>query len=123
MKCGVVDFLEKPVKHEILIGAVEEALRRSGAAASRARAEADVRGRLARLTRAERVVLLHICAGLTTAEIARVLHRSARTIENHRQSVLSKMGARNAVDLGRMVATVMRGDGTPIRPDRATERG
>ncbi|MEC9373097.1 MAG: response regulator [Planctomycetota bacterium] len=121
MKSGVVEFLEKPVKHETLVSAVEEALRQSEAAVTRARAVMDVRASLARLTPTEHVVLEHICAGRATAEIAKLLHRSARTIEKHRQSVLTKMDAKNAADLARMVAFLSRQDRPPFDRERGVD--
>lgn len=56
---------------------------------------------LAKLTRRELHVLRGIAGGLSTVEIARVIHRSVKTIEGHRVTLGSKLGARNRVELAR----------------------
>ena len=44
-------------------------------------------------------VLQAIAKGFNTREIAELLHVSNNTIETHRKSLMSKLEARNAVDL------------------------
>lgn len=56
-------------------------------------------GPLARLTERELELLALIGDGLPTAEIAQRLHRSAKTIEWHRNSLGAKLGVRNRVEL------------------------
>jgi|GEM_PF-2894186 len=51
------------------------------------------------LTAAQRAVLELIAQGLTTSEIARKIHRSARTVESHRYQLGKKLGARNQIEL------------------------
>jgi DNA-binding CsgD family transcriptional regulator len=55
------------------------------------------------LTPRERAVLAQIVRGLTSKEIARDLDISSRTVEFHRTNLLKKTGAKNAVDLVRIV--------------------
>ncbi len=55
------------------------------------------------LTARERTVLAQIVRGLTSKEIARDLGVSSRTIEFHRTNLLKKIGAKNTVDLVRIV--------------------
>lgn len=57
---------------------------------------------LGSLTPREREVLQHIGMGLPTAEIARKLHRSVKTIEGHRVSLGLKLGVSNRVQLARI---------------------
>lgn len=57
---------------------------------------------LSSLTPREREVLQHIGMGLPTAEIARLLHRSVKTIEGHRVSLGLKLGVSNRVQLARI---------------------
>ena len=51
------------------------------------------------LTLREMEVLQAIAKGFNTREIADLLHVSNNTIETHRKSLMSKLEARNAVDL------------------------
>lgn len=51
------------------------------------------------LTLREMEVLQAIAKGFNTREIAELLHVSNNTIETHRKSLMSKLEARNAVDL------------------------
>lgn len=47
-------------------------------------------------------VLRHVAAGHSTAEIARVLNRSVKTIESHKQALKTKLGAATPTQLMRM---------------------
>jgi DNA-binding CsgD family transcriptional regulator len=55
------------------------------------------------LTSRERAVLAQIVRGASSKEAARTLHISPRTVEFHRTSLLRKTGAKNAIDLVRLV--------------------
>jgi DNA-binding CsgD family transcriptional regulator len=55
------------------------------------------------LTRIQRRVLTLILSGMGNKQIARRLHRSIRTVEDHRHRIMCKVGAENAVDLVRKV--------------------
>jgi DNA-binding CsgD family transcriptional regulator len=59
-------------------------------------------GQLGALSPRERTVLGLIGAGMSTAQMARTLGRSPKTIENQRYSVARKLGARNRVELARI---------------------
>lgn len=56
------------------------------------------------LTASEMVVLRLIVTGMSNKEIARLLHRSVRTIEGHRAHLMQKLGVDNSVDLVRRAA-------------------
>ncbi len=66
------------------------------------RAGNDDAGVLIKLTRREREVLRLIGQGLATADIAKILHRSVKTIEWHRVSLGNKLGITNRVQLARI---------------------
>ncbi|MCA9274257.1 MAG: helix-turn-helix transcriptional regulator [Phycisphaerales bacterium] len=59
-------------------------------------------GPLDSLSRRELEVLALISQGLTTDEIAKDLHRSAKTIEAHRSSIARKLGVKNRVQLAEL---------------------
>jgi PAS domain S-box-containing protein len=56
------------------------------------------------LTHAEIDVLRHLMAGMNNKEIALKLSRSLRTVENHRASVMSKLGVKTSIELAKRVA-------------------
>lgn len=66
------------------------------------RSRADDYGQLATLTARELEILRHIGMGLSTAEIAKRLHRSVKTVEWHRVSLGNKLGVTNRVELARL---------------------
>jgi DNA-binding NarL/FixJ family response regulator len=51
------------------------------------------------LTERESQVLYYICKGLSNAEIAEVLHVNKRTIDKHRENLLSKTQSKNTASL------------------------
>ena len=59
--------------------------------------------KLATLTPREHAVLAQIVAGASSKEAARRLGIRPRTVEFHRANILQKLGAKNTVDLVRIV--------------------
>lgn len=57
-------------------------------------------GRASRLSARERQVAAFVADGLTNVEIADVLHLSERTVDNHVQHVLNKLGVRSRTQIG-----------------------
>jgi FixJ family two-component response regulator len=101
IKCGARDYLETPFSAATLIARVREAV----AAWRRAQASdglADFVGR-DRLTSRECEVLAEIAHGASNKEAGRRLRISPRTVEVHRARIMDKLGARNTVDLMRIV--------------------
>ncbi len=82
--------------HEYLQPALGAALVRWREAPGRARG-----GAAADLSDREREVLRLIALGHTNAEIARLLFLSVRTVENHRASLMRKLGVRSRAELVR----------------------
>ncbi len=74
-------------------------------------------GPLASLTPREMEVLRLIGQGLSTAQIAKSLNRSVKTVEAHRLSLGLKLKARNRVDLARLALRAGLTLGEPVRPD------
>lgn len=104
MKCGALDFVEKPLDSQALLGAVRHALRVDGASRHFVQLRTDVLNRFARLTQRERQIMDIMLESKSSREIAGELNMSARTVEFHRASIMKKTGAVSLVDLVRMVA-------------------
>lgn len=75
---------------------------REGRASGVIRAKQDDLGQLAALTQREFEILQLIGQGLSTADIAKKLHRSVKTIEWHRVSLGTKLSVTNRVELARI---------------------
>jgi two-component system response regulator FixJ len=103
IKRGACDFFEKSHGHGVLIARVSEALkawrrlRPNGGATNH-----DFPGS-ATLTPREREVLGQIVACSSNKESAAKLGISQRTVEIHRAHIMHKLGAKNAVELIRIV--------------------
>jgi FixJ family two-component response regulator len=106
MKSGAIDFLEKPVREEHLVAALERALEHDARTRVELGQRALVEGRYATLTEREREVLVEIVAGKLNKQTARELGIAERTVKLHRARVLEKMGAGSVADLVRMAETL-----------------
>jgi len=104
MKTGAVDFLTKPARSEILLGAIRSALERDRAKRA-ARAERnDLERRLMTLTDRERDVFQGVVEGLPNKQIAARLGIAEKTVKTHRGRVMKKMGAGSVAELVRKMA-------------------
>jgi two-component system, LuxR family, response regulator FixJ len=102
MKCGAVDFLEKPFDDEVLLASVRSALNRSEQSAAVESERAEIRARIAALTQREHDVLEGLVAGHPNKIIAFKLEISPRTVEIYRANLMTKMKAGSLSDLVRM---------------------
>lgn len=103
MKAGAIDFFQKPVNGQLLLEAIQRAVAAS-AATSRAQAEAEaVRALVTSLSRRERDVLDGVLAGEPNKRIAAKLGIAEKTVEAHRARLMSKLEARNIVELVKKV--------------------
>jgi len=98
-KSGAVEFLEKPVDDDVLLDALQAAVRRHVQSRERNRGDRLARERYAQLSEREREVVGFIVAGLTNKEIARALSLSPRTVETHRANVFAKLQSESLAQL------------------------
>jgi FixJ family two-component response regulator len=97
LKAGASDFLEKPLKRESFLSAVQFTLK------GKTKHHPPVNKVL---TKTEMGILRLILDGKTNKEIARLRNRSVRTAEDQRRSIMNKLGVDNSVDLVKQVAVV-----------------
>jgi FixJ family two-component response regulator len=106
IKNGAYDFLEKRLGPDAMVARVRQAIgdwrpgrnrKSNGEPSSSSLASCD------RLTQRERDVLNQVISAASSKEAARNLGISRRTVEIHRLHIMKKLGAKNAVDLVRMV--------------------
>ena len=93
MKAGAVDFIEKPFSKDTLLSALDEAFARLSRKEATGQQAKDAALRLQVLTPREREVLDGLIHGLPNKTIAYDLGISARTVEIHRASLMTKLGA------------------------------
>ncbi len=107
IKSGAHDFIPKPVQASNLLDRVNAAIEdhdRGRPGDERAAVGTDLSGKRP-LTSREQEVLKQLTFGFSNKEIGRSLGLSPRTIEGYRASIMRKHGARNAVELTRIVTT------------------
>ena len=109
VRAGASGYLLKDSAIDELIHAVRQVhagRRHFGADAARVLAEAVLQPNesadpYGRLTAREREIFHLVVEGATSKEVARRLDISVKTAENHRASILDKLGARNTAELVR----------------------
>jgi two-component system, LuxR family, response regulator FixJ len=106
-KAGAAEFLEKPVNDELLIEALQNAVRQHVRSRERHQADREARERYAQISEREREVLGLIVAGLTNKEIGRALDLSPRTVETHRANLFAKLQAESLAQLIRRYAALV----------------
>lgn len=106
-KAGAAEFLEKPVNDELLLEALQHAVRQHVKSRQRNLADRQTRERHAQLSEREREVLGLIVTGLTNKEIGRSLAISPRTVETHRANLFAKLEAASLAQLIRQYAALV----------------
>jgi len=90
MRLGAADFIEKPLHKETFLRKVEPMLGQKGF-------PDPYQGKP--LTRTELKVLKLIVAGNSNKEIAHILGRAVRTVEDHRSHIMRKLKVHNVIEL------------------------
>ena len=106
IKNGACDFIEKQADVASIVTRVDKTIA-TWASRQRKDATSEIRWRhfpgRPLLSRREIEVLAQIMAGASNKEAAKILGISSRTIETHRQHIMKKLNAKNAVDLVHIV--------------------
>jgi FixJ family two-component response regulator len=102
IKSGAADFLTKPFRSTVLLGAITKALARDAENRAKRERQRDDRARFDRLTPREREVFTHLITGQLNKQVAFDLGTSERTIKAHRHNVMEKLEAESVADLVRL---------------------
>ena len=111
LRAGAFEFLEKPLRDDVLLASVERALAREETIRRHAARRGELEARARLLTPRERDVMRLVVEGDDNKSIARRLGISYRTVEIHRARVMEKMQARSLSELVRMVIALEEGVG------------
>ena len=87
---------------QVLAGKISLSAEQQEAMLQRATGHASGGSAKPEMSARELEVLRHVAAGHSTAEIARMLNRSVKTIESHKQALKTKLGAATPTQLMRM---------------------
>jgi len=102
MKGGAVEFLEKPVDHQVLLNAIHQAIEKDRQMRRQYNELKGIRQRLTSLTPREKEVLPLVVSGMLNKQIAFKLGTTEKTIKVHRARIMEKMGADSLADLVRL---------------------
>lgn len=106
MRYGAFDYIEKRLDAETIVARVADAIQTWKQLRHRRETSPSLSPEFpgyAQLTRREREVLSQIAGAASNKEAARNLGISPRTVEIHRGHIMHKLGAKNSVDLMRIV--------------------
>jgi len=126
MKAGALEFLTKPFRPDVLVGAIREALERSRQALVREAAMKSLRESYASLSRREREVMALVVSGLLNKQVGGELGISEITVKAHRGQVMRKMQADSLAALVKMAARLdlaAAWPAGPVRPVAVTAYG
>ena len=104
MKAGAVEFLTKPFKDDVLLGAIRGAVERSRTALRQNSQMRVLRDSYASLSPRERQVMELVVSGLLNKQVGGELGISEITVKAHRGQVMRKMKADSLPDLVTMAA-------------------
>jgi FixJ family two-component response regulator len=99
MKRGASDFLQKPVREEPLLEALEQAFARHESGSGERAVARATRDRIATLTAREREVVELVVSGLRNREIAQRLGIALPTVKVHRMRGMAKLQAETVQQL------------------------
>lgn len=101
-KSNAIDFLEKPIDHNKMIEAIDQAFNSQSLMQDRKSIREKSTRLLDHLTPREHEVMNLVVGGYHNREIAEKLGISVRTVEVHKAHVMSKVGVDSVADLVRM---------------------
>jgi FixJ family two-component response regulator len=104
MKAGAVEFLTKPMRDDVLLSAIGNAIERSRVAICQEAEMRALQDLYASLTPREREVMALVVAGMLNKQIGGELDISEITVKAHRGQVMRKMKANSLADLVKISA-------------------
>jgi FixJ family two-component response regulator len=109
MRAGAVDFLQKPLRSQDMLDAVNRAFAKQKTRRQSEAAARTLKSAYDGLTERQREVMTLVTKGLMNKQIAHQLQLSAITVQQHRGQVMRKMGAKSLAELVRMAESLAHG--------------
>jgi FixJ family two-component response regulator len=106
MKAGALEVLTKPLREDLLVAVIREAIDRSNRALLQESEARTLRERYALLSKREREVMNLVVHGLLNKQVGAELGISEITVKAHRGRVMHKMNARSFAQLITMAGTL-----------------
>jgi FixJ family two-component response regulator len=110
MKAGAIDFLEKPIRRNVLLEKIGYAIELTNKSRTAAAEIDKLKIKYGRLTPREREVFALVSVGLLNKQVAAQLGASEKTVKQHRGLIMRKMEADSVADL------VLMADRMGVRP-------
>ncbi len=104
MRHGASDFLEKPVKPELLIASVQKALEKSLLQEAEKQKKSEAEALFAELTPREREVVTRAALDTPNKVIAAELSISEPTVKMHRANAFAKLGVKSPLEAYRLLS-------------------
>ncbi len=117
MKAGAADFIEKPIAAADLLASIDHAMERSRDSSKQMAWQASAAVHVAGLTSRQHQIMDLVLAGHPSKNIAADLGISQRTVENHRASIMRKMGTKSLPALARLALAATVGAGAATDQD------
>ena len=102
MKGGAIDYLEKPIEPETLLGAIRRALAQDEQNRATRREHDELKASFASLSQRERQIFDHVVSGKLNKQIAGDLGVAERTVKAQRASLMVKLRVDSVAGLGRL---------------------
>lgn len=99
MKAGACDFIQKPYRDQQLLDSINNALHYDLIKRAHSSGTAQLEEGVAALTKREREIVALLISGDMSKDVAHKLGISPRTVDVHRQRVLSKLGLSSVSEL------------------------
>lgn len=104
MKAGAMEFIEKPFRDQILLDAINRAIKKDIESKTKHVSRERFLESCSSLTRREREVMDLLTTGKSNKQVARTLNISVKTVDYHRLHMMDKMGVVNLVQLTQLAS-------------------
>ena len=99
LKKGAINFLQKPVDDNLLISAVDEALKKSHELLNLQREKDECKALIDSLTPRELEILKFVIKGMLNKQIASELNIAEHTVKLHRGRITEKLGVKSVPEM------------------------